>query len=99
MIVEDQPNRRVHRIRSIEQLEELDELTAAVPVPDQGMHLAGDEIDPSQQADRAVTLVLEFAREGRVQGKAIVYPHRRSDAIHDVERWSADDEKRYLAGG
>ena len=38
-----------------------------------------------------------MAREGRVQGKAIVYPHRRSDAIATVEQWSAADEERYLA--
>jgi len=42
--------------------------------------------------------LLTMAREGRVQGKAIVYPHRRSDAITDVSRWDADDEQRYLAG-
>jgi len=43
--------------------------------------------------------LLKMAREGRVQGKAIVYPHRRADAISDVSRWSADDEQRYLTEG
>jgi threonine dehydrogenase-like Zn-dependent dehydrogenase len=43
--------------------------------------------------------LLGMAREGRVQGKAIVYPHRRSEAILDVARWSAEDEARYLADG
>jgi threonine dehydrogenase-like Zn-dependent dehydrogenase len=43
--------------------------------------------------------LLGMARDGRVQGKAIVYPHRRSEAIRDVPRWSAEDERRYLAGG
>ena len=42
--------------------------------------------------------LLTMAREGRVQGKAIVYPHRRTDAIANVSRWDADDEQRYLAG-
>jgi L-iditol 2-dehydrogenase len=42
--------------------------------------------------------LLRMAREGQVQGKAIVYPHRRTEAILDVERWSAADEQRYLAG-
>jgi threonine dehydrogenase-like Zn-dependent dehydrogenase len=41
--------------------------------------------------------LLGMARDGRVQGKAIVYPHRRSAAIRDVARWSAEDEQRYLA--
>ena len=41
--------------------------------------------------------LLEMARTGRVQGKAIVYPHRPSERIMDVDRWSADDEQRYLA--
>ncbi len=40
-----------------------------------------------------------MARDGRVQGKAIVYPHRRSEAIKNVSRWTADDERRYLAAG
>lgn len=41
--------------------------------------------------------LLQMARERRVQGKAIVYPHRRSDSIATVDRWSAEDEQRYLA--
>jgi threonine dehydrogenase-like Zn-dependent dehydrogenase len=41
--------------------------------------------------------LLQMAREGRVQGKAIVYPHRRSETILDVARWSAEDETRFLA--
>jgi L-iditol 2-dehydrogenase len=42
--------------------------------------------------------LLTMAREGRVEGKAIVYPHRRSDTIRNVSRWSAEDEQRYLEG-
>lgn len=41
--------------------------------------------------------LLAMARDGRVQGKAIVYPHQRSAAITDVGRWTAADEQRYLA--
>ena len=66
MIVEDQADRRVRRIGGIDQLEKVDELAAAVAVLDQSMDLASDEIDPGQQADRAVALVLKFAREGRM---------------------------------
>lgn len=43
--------------------------------------------------------LLQMARDGRVQGKAIVYPHRRADGIIDVARWSAEDERRYLSDG
>src|SRR5215207_11241943 len=48
MIVEDQLDRGISRIGCIEQFEELDELSAAVAVSDQGMHLAGEQIDPCQ---------------------------------------------------
>jgi hypothetical protein len=33
-----------------------------------------------------------------VAGKAVVYPHRRSDAIATVPRWDAEDEQRYVTG-
>ena len=32
-------------------------------------------------------------------GKAVVYPHRRSDAIATVSRWDGNDERRFLAAG
>ena len=69
MIVEDQADRRMCRIGGIEKLEKVDELSAAVAVFDQGMDLAGDQIDPGQQADRAVALVFIIAREGRVHAR------------------------------
>ena len=50
MIVEDQLDRRMRRIGGVEKLEEFDEFAAAVTVLDQGMDLAGDEIDAGQQA-------------------------------------------------
>jgi len=31
-----------------------------------------------------------------IDGKAVVYPHRRTRKIHSVESWSAQDEKDYL---
>jgi threonine dehydrogenase-like Zn-dependent dehydrogenase len=40
--------------------------------------------------------LLRMAREGRVRGKAIVYPHRPSSGIRDVARWTGEDEQRYL---
>ena len=45
MIVEDQLDRGAGRIGGIEKLEELDELSAAVAVSNQGMDLAGEQIE------------------------------------------------------
>jgi L-iditol 2-dehydrogenase len=66
--------------------------------------MAGGEIDAAAHIGHVGDLahapaLLGMARDGRVQGKAIVYPHRRSDAIRDVVRWTAEDEARYLADG
>jgi hypothetical protein len=36
-------------------------------IPDQGMDLAGKQVDAGQQADCAVALIFMIAREGRVQ--------------------------------
>jgi hypothetical protein len=46
--------------------QEFDEFAAAVAILDQGMDLAGDQIDAGQQADRTVALVFVLAWEGRV---------------------------------
>src|SRR6516162_558108 len=66
MIVENQLDGGAGRIGGIKKLEELIKLSAAVTVSDQGMNLAGEQIDPGQQAKRAVPLVLMITREGRV---------------------------------
>ena len=66
MIVEDQLDRRMGRIGGVEKLEELDEFAAAVAILDQGVNLAGQQVDTGQQADRAVALVFMIAREGRM---------------------------------
>src|SRR5664279_4740447 len=60
------PGRAARRIGGIDQLEKVDELAASVAVHDQGLDLAGDEIDAGQQADRAVALVFELTHDGRV---------------------------------
>ena len=62
MIVENQLDRRMGRIGGVEDLEELDEFAAAVAVPDEGVNLAGEQIDAGQQTDRAVALVFMIAR-------------------------------------
>src|SRR6516162_5561977 len=66
MIVEDQLDRRMGRIGSIDELEEFDEFATAMAVLDQGVNLAGEQIDTGQQTDRAIALVLMSAREGRM---------------------------------
>src|SRR5437660_11802409 len=66
MVVEDELNRRTGRVSCVEKLEEFDELAAAVAIPDQGVDLASEQINPRQQAERAVTLILVITREGRV---------------------------------
>ena len=58
MIVEDQLDRGAGRIGGIEKLEEFDELAAAVALPDERVDLAGEQIDPGQQAERAMAFVL-----------------------------------------
>ena len=66
MIVEDQLDRGAGRISGVEKLEEFDELPAAIAVPDQGVDLAGEQIDPGQQAERAMAFVFMIASEGGV---------------------------------
>src|SRR5579883_337218 len=66
MIIEDQLDCSPGRISGIEKLEEFDELSAAMAISNQGVDLAGEQINPSQQAERAVTPVLMITREGRV---------------------------------
>ena len=51
------------RIGGIEKLEEFDELAAAVALPDERVDLAGEQIDPGQQAERAMAFVLMIPRE------------------------------------
>ena len=66
MIIEDQLDRGAGRVSGTEKFEEFDELAAAVTFLDQGMDLPGEQIDPGQQAERAMALVLVIPREGRV---------------------------------
>jgi L-iditol 2-dehydrogenase len=41
---------------------------------------------------------LEMVRAQEIDGKAVVYPHRRTDEIYTVTSWSAEDERLYLEG-
>jgi hypothetical protein len=67
--VEDQLDCGADWIGGIKELEEFDELSTAVTVSEQGMDLASEQINPSQQANRAVTFVLMITREGRVDAR------------------------------
>ena len=57
MIVEDQLDCRMGRIGGVEKLKKFDEFATAVAVLNKGVNLAGQQIDPGQQTDGAVTLV------------------------------------------
>jgi len=69
MIVEDQLDRGRGRIGRIDKLEKLNELAAAMAVAHQGMHLPADEINPSEQADRAVAFVFVVAGKTRMPAR------------------------------
>ena len=51
MIVEDQLDRRMGRIGGVEKLEKFDEFATAVAIPDEGVNLAAQQINPGQQTD------------------------------------------------
>ena len=62
MIVENQLDRGAGRIGGIKKLEEFDELSAAVAISDQGMNFPGEQINPGQQAERAMAFILMITR-------------------------------------
>src|SRR6201987_441847 len=98
MIVEDQLYRGAGRISGIEKLEELNKFPAAVAVSDQGMHLPGEQVDPRQQAERAVALVLMISREGRVNtGLGRQIRRRRCDRL-DSRLFVVGDDCHRLTG-
>lgn len=69
MIAEDQLDRSVRRIGGIDKPEEFDELSTAVAIFDKGVDLAGEQINPSQQAERAMAFVFMVARKGGVDAR------------------------------
>jgi hypothetical protein len=77
VVVQDQLDRCTGQVGGIKKLEEFDKLAAAMAVCDQGVDLAGEQIDPGQQAEGAMALVpmietnsgrtgRSFIRRGRV---------------------------------
>ena len=40
--------------------------------------------------------LLQLVKAQQIDGKAVVYPHRRTQNIHSVDSWSGADERSYL---
>ncbi len=59
---------------------------------------AGSHITRIGDLEHAVEF-LEEIRAQAIDGKAVVYPHRRTETIESVRSWSAADERRWLRGG
>ncbi|WP_275198840.1 hypothetical protein [Bradyrhizobium sp. CSA207] len=62
MIVEDQLDRGAPRINGVKKSEEFDELAAAVAVSDESVDLAGEQINPSQQAELVPCRLYSWSR-------------------------------------
>jgi L-iditol 2-dehydrogenase len=56
---------------------------------------AGAHITRIGDLDHAIAL-LELVKAQQIDGKAVVYPHRRTNSIHSVDSWSGADERAYL---
>ncbi len=66
--------------------------------------IAGRKIDAGAHITRVGDLdhaieFLQLVKAQQIDGKAVVYPHRRSQNILQVPSWSAQDEATYLQGG
>ena len=59
---------------------------------------AGAHITRVGDLDHAIEL-LQLVQAQQIDGKAVVYPHRRSQTILQVPSWSAQDEAAYLQEG
>ena len=62
MVVEDQLDGGVGRIGGVELLEKVNELPRAMAVFDTGVDLAAEQVDPGEQAQRAMTLLFMLSR-------------------------------------
>jgi threonine dehydrogenase-like Zn-dependent dehydrogenase len=63
--------------------------------------IAAKEIDAGAHITRVGDLehaieLLELVKAQQIDGKALVYPHRRTQSIHRVDSWSGADERSYL---
>jgi threonine dehydrogenase-like Zn-dependent dehydrogenase len=57
---------------------------------------AGAHITQIGDLEHAIQF-LEMVKAQEIDGKAVVYPHRRTDEILHVHSWTAEDERGYLA--
>ena len=79
-------------------LSKFDEFAAAMAVLDQGVNLAGEQIDTGQQTDCAIALVLVVARKGRMfAGLRRQVRGRRSEGLNAGLLVIGDDRHR-IAG-
>src|SRR5947207_15857782 len=95
MIVEDQLDRGPGRIGGVELLEEFNELAAAMAVFDKSMDFAGQQIDTSQQTERAMAPVFMIPGEGRMDaGFGRQIGSRRRDGLNAGLFIARDDRNR-----
>jgi hypothetical protein len=64
--------------------------------------IAAGTIDPAAHITRIGDLdhapeLLNMVKMHSLDGKAVVYPHRKTSAILSATHWSATDEQAYLA--
>ena len=65
--------------------------------------MVSGEIDPAVHITRIGDLehaveLLQMVKAQQIDGKAVVYPHRRTNEIMAVKAWTAADEKKYFSG-
>jgi threonine dehydrogenase-like Zn-dependent dehydrogenase len=65
--------------------------------------MASGQINPAVHITRIGDLehaidLLKMVKAQQIDGKAIVYPHRRTKEIRTVQSWTAEDEQVYLEG-
>jgi hypothetical protein len=64
--------------------------------------MAAGEIDPGLHVTRVGDLahapaLLALVKEQKLDGKAVVYPHRPLEHVLEVPSWTGADERRHLA--
>src|SRR6478672_10007619 len=97
MIVEDQLDGGAGRIGGIEKLEEFDELAAAVTVSNESVDGSSEQINPGQQAERAIAFVLMIPREGGMDAwHRWQIRRRRRDGLDSRFLVVGDDRHRLL---
>jgi hypothetical protein len=90
-------DRGAGRIGGIEKFEEFDELFAAVAISDERVDLSSEQINPGQQAERAIAFVLMIPREGGMDAwHRWLIRRRRRDGLDSRLLVVGDDRHRRL---